>query len=1120
MLNRLFCGLIVCFSAASLSAQEKPELVVSSGHNQIVQCIDISPNGKYIASGGNDNLVKVYNLNMQQELNTLAGFTGRVLQVKFSHDNKYIISSCFGDKLFIHSHPEGKLINQIDNNLKSEYFQITPEKLIYVPGKKYLEAYSVETGKLVKTYDQIEINKRFLILPDNKTLIFPTKNEAQVSGLGFYSLSDGTLIDFIAFENMIFTCNIQPTPDGKKLIFENKAGEYSIIDIKSKKIEHVLQFTLNSKLLVSPDSKDLISVGHDNLVRFWNISSGKKTKEIKDISPEGQISMTMLLNGLAFSNDGKMLAFAYQDLTDSKMYYTVEWFNPATMKSLGKHIGEPKLTTSLHVDYESNILITGTLDNDMGVKCYDLKKCSQKAFFPGTASFGYGGRNLIVLNYTDNTHPKLDIHSAPSLRKIKSIDLYGFTTVIGVSPSGKYAVVNDQKMVPDSDLTKPQGHSYTRVWDMNSGQEIVSRKISFEHQAASYLFNENEDELIVLKNNGTIEVINLVNGQVIDDRKLDISFNYLTAVFNGGGQKIIGAKNGKLVSIDCKTAEIEEEVIKFESNFAPYTGAVSPDKSLIAISGWKTNSSHRNYVLVYDWKTKELLCELTGHSALVTKLVFDKNNGLYTADQNGVVAIWNINDCKAKASFLSFGQEDYMITTPDGYYKSTKGNIKNIAFRHLGELYTFDQFDLRFNRPDKVLESVGFASQNLIELYHRAYIKRLKHMGFSEEISSMSVNAPEIEIQSIETLPLNTTSSSITLSLKGTSTIPLDRLLVTVNDIPIHGRQGLVLKNNALKNYTGTIEVPLISGQNKIQVSLINTAGIESTRKTYSIECNKTTVKPDLYIIAVGISNYKDTSMNLTYSDKDAKDLTAIFKEKKGTNPIFNKIVVQLFTNEEAVKEKILVAKSKLMESRPDDHVILFYSGHGVLDEQLDYYLSTHDLRFEQPNERGLNFDDFKNLIDAIPARNRLIFVDACHSGEVDKDEVELPNTNLAQSDSDKMLVSKDFKAKGKKIIGVGNTFELMQELFVELRKESGATIIASSAGKEFSLESPVWQNGVFTFALKEGLLDKKADNNKDQYISVSELKSYLFTRVHELTNGKQTPTVRRENLQMDYTIY
>lgn len=60
-ISTLFC--------ASLSySQETPTLVISKGHHQAINSIDISPNDKYIASGSDDNHVKVYDLQMKQEL--------------------------------------------------------------------------------------------------------------------------------------------------------------------------------------------------------------------------------------------------------------------------------------------------------------------------------------------------------------------------------------------------------------------------------------------------------------------------------------------------------------------------------------------------------------------------------------------------------------------------------------------------------------------------------------------------------------------------------------------------------------------------------------------------------------------------------------------------------------------------------------------------------------------------------------------------------------------------------------------------------------------------------------------------------------------------------------------
>jgi uncharacterized caspase-like protein len=213
-------------------------------------------------------------------------------------------------------------------------------------------------------------------------------------------------------------------------------------------------------------------------------------------------------------------------------------------------------------------------------------------------------------------------------------------------------------------------------------------------------------------------------------------------------------------------------------------------------------------------------------------------------------------------------------------------------------------------------------------------------------------------------------------------------------------------------------------------------------------------------------------------------------------------------------KEAVEKTREFLEGSKVDDQVILYYSGHGLLNSNYDYFLSTYDVDFNSPSARGLEFDKFKDLVDGIAARKRLILVDACNSGEVDKSEI---GSKIEENND---LKEKTFASKGAMFGSVGNSFELMKELFVELRKESGATIIASSSGKEYSLESNKWQNGAFTYALKEGLIEKKADENNDQEITVSELKKYVCSRVIELTGGKQNPTVRRENLQHNSVIY
>jgi len=50
--------------------------------------------------------------------------------------------------------------------------------------------------------------------------------------------------------------------------------------------------------------------------------------------------------------------------------------------------------------------------------------------------------------------------------------------------------------------------------------------------------------------------------------------------------------------------------------------------------------------------------------------------------------------------------------------------------------------------------------------------------------------------------------------------------------------------------------------------------------------------------------------------------------------------------------------------------------------------------------------------------------------------------------------------------LGLKNSFELMQSLFVNVGKSTGATIISAAAGTQFALERNDLKNEVFTYFL------------------------------------------------------
>jgi hypothetical protein len=103
---------------------------------------------------------------------------------------------------------------------------------------------------------------------------------------------------------------------------------------------------------------------------------------------------------------------------------------------------------------------------------------------------------------------------------------------------------------------------------------------------------------------------------------------------------------------------------------------------------------------------------------------------------------------------------------------------------------------------------------------------------------------------------------------------------------------------------------------------------------------------------------------------------------------------------------------------------------------------------------------------------------------------------------------------------GVGEWHERLQGMFVDLRRGSGSTVLTSSAGAEYALESSEQKNGLFTYAVLEALDGNEgSDIDKDGRIQMSELGEYVKKRVALLTNSKQSPNTRRINIEGDFPI-
>ena len=449
---------------------------------------------------------------------------------------------------------------------------------------------------------------------------------------------------------------------------------------------------------------------------------------------------------------------------------------------------------------------------------------------------------------------------------------------------------------------------------------------------------------------------------------------------------------------------------------------------------------------------------------------------------------------------------------------ASRGALNKVAFRVGMRAYPFDQFDLKFNRPDSVLKVLGKASAPYIEAAARARVKRLARAGFTEDMLAVDFHLPEVTVER-QNLPASTKAASIKLPIRAVDTrVPLERLLVSVNEVPFDGVVGgIALKAERSQSMRREVEVPILPGRNRIAVSVLNAQGVESLREVVEITGEGAPKPGKVFVLAIGVSVYQNPAMNLQYAAKDAKDVAAIFgnAQRAGGKEITTVL------DAAATREGIRAAKAKLLTAEPNDQVVLFVAGHGLLDDSLDYYFATTDIDIEKPSARGLGFDELEGLLDGVKARRKLMLVDTCNSGELDKTEVDAQQVAAASADTRVKVRAVGSRALKKKAsLSLGDLSGLLTDLFADTRRGTGAVVISSAGGAEFALESDEWKNGVFTFAMLEGLKTGTADKDRNGSVTVTELRDLVQGRVRKLTNGAQSPTARRENLVVDFVVY
>jgi uncharacterized caspase-like protein len=193
---------------------------------------------------------------------------------------------------------------------------------------------------------------------------------------------------------------------------------------------------------------------------------------------------------------------------------------------------------------------------------------------------------------------------------------------------------------------------------------------------------------------------------------------------------------------------------------------------------------------------------------------------------------------------------------------------------------------------------------------------------------------------------------------------------------------------------------------------------------------------------------------------------------------------VQIATFVDESNQKRLPTKSNLLAEIPallakcqaGDQVIVYFSGHGVQDQNGQLYLAPSDIDPQHVAETGVSLNWFRDEIAKCKAGTKILLLDACHAG-TDKGE----------------------KPEGDAIAGLTHdkpeTAVAADALRAEFEELNGVVTLCSSTAREASQIWPQREQSLFSYWLNQGLKGH-ADNNLDEKIDVDELYKYVSDNV------------------------
>jgi WD40 repeat protein len=450
--------------------------------------------------------------------------------------------------------------------------------------------------------------------------------------------------------------------------------------------------------------------------------------------------------------------------------------------------------------------------------------------------------------------------------------------------------------------------------------------------------------------------------------------------------------------------------------------------------------------------------------------------------------------------FVEAPTRKWVAWTPTGYYMASPGGEDligwhvNRGWSQLADFFPASRFSARFNRPDIV--------QLVLKTRDEAEAIRQANETAKRKQDSAPLTAQLPPVTAIVAPAPGARFSGdaveVSFTVRSPSGLPIDGVQALIDGRPVETRGLAPAATQTAGSPDETRHLTIPAPPHDFELALIARAGTlvgeaAKVRLVYAGAAPTdaaSLLKPKLYAVTIGVSDYADPELRLGYAADDARGFAEVLEKQKGG--LYGDVEVKTLVDGQATRTNVVEALEWLeRQVTSRDFGVVLIAGHGVTDEKQRYWFLPVDASMQHLRTSAVSQDDIQRTMGAL-AGKAILFLDTCHANQA----VASASGVAGRGPVDMNTIINEFAST-----------------------ENGVVTFASSQGRETSQESAAWGHGAFTKALIEGLGDGKADLLHNGMITVSELDAYIAERVKTLTEGHQHPVMSRPNTIPDFAF-